>query len=548
MVRPFRYDEALAKEYVDRGCWESRTFADFCSLNAKEYPNREALVDSKLRLTCKEADLRIDRIALRLLELGFKKDEALVIQLFPCVELFLLRIACEKAGLLHLHGLRHLRHKEIEHIIRYLGAVGVVIPYEFRGFNYFEMIKEIRSRLPTLKFVFVVGDKVPGGTISISEMMEQPIEQRYPPGYLQNTKFNAFECAWVQLTTGTTGVPKFVESTICSRVWKAKVINEVPGINSEDIVGVFTPGIGGPAILGYFCVPIAAAKAVILEHFEPEEALRLIQKERVTIGCFVPAQVATLLNAPSFDSYDLSSLRYLFVTSAFVPMPLRVEAEKRFGCPLIVSYGSQDSSVNIQVSLDDLPEVRYFTVGKPRGGDEIKIVDVNGKELTRGEVGEVAVRGPSAASGYHKDPIATREAWQDGWFRMGDLGKVDEQGNLVIVGRKKYMIIRGGQNIYPAEIETSLLKNSKVLDVAIVKMPDPIMGEKACAYVALRPGEQFTFNEMISFLKKEGVATYKLPERLEIIDKLPMVAQDQKVDIETLEKDIFDKLKVDGKV
>jgi non-ribosomal peptide synthetase component E (peptide arylation enzyme) len=200
------------------------------------------------------------------------------------------------------------------------------------------------------------------------------------------------------------------------------------------------------------------------------------------------------------------------------------------------------------VSLKDPPEVRHFTVGKPRGGDEMKIVDANGKELPKGEVGEVIVRGPSTASGYYKDAVATREAWKDGWFRMGDLGKIDEQGNLIIVGRKKYMIIRGGQNIYPTEIESVLLKNPKVLDVAIVKMPDRIMGEKACAYVVPKTGEQFTFEEMVSFLKNKRMTPYKIPERLELIDKLPMVAQDLKIDIETLEKDISLKLKAEGKV
>jgi non-ribosomal peptide synthetase component E (peptide arylation enzyme) len=548
MTKPFRHDKALIREYVDSGYWESRTYADFWRLNARQYPNKEALVDSNVRLTWEESNLLIDRIALGLLELGFKKDDVLALQLFPCADLFLLRIACEKAGVLHFHIPRHFRHKEVEYMVKFMDAVGVVIPYEFRRFNYFDMIREIRPHLPTLKYVLISGDKVPEGAISMREMIEQPVEQRYPSDYLENSKYSAFECAWVQLTSGTTGLPKFVECPLCSRIWRSKVINGLFRINSEDVISVFTPTVGGPATYAYCCAPIAAAKVVISEHFEPEEVLRLIQKEKVTIAGFVPAQVTMLLNLPSFDSYDLSSLRVLMINGALVTTPLRVEAEKRFGCPVIVNYGSIDSSVNITVSMDDPPEVRFFTVGRPRGGDEVKIIDSNLQELPKGEVGEVMVRGPSTSSGYYKDPVATREAWKDGWFMMGDLGKLDERGNLIIVGRRKYMINRGGQKIYPNEIESLLFKNPKVSDVAIVRMPDPIMGEKACAYVVPKPGESFNFDEMISFLKKEGVTTYQLPERIELIDKLPMIADGQKVDIGALEKDIIRKLEAEGAV
>jgi non-ribosomal peptide synthetase component E (peptide arylation enzyme) len=221
---------------------------------------------------------------------------------------------------------------------------------------------------------------------------------------------------------------------------------------------------------------------------------------------------------------------------------LIVEIEEKVGGRLTTGLGAVDFGGVTATQLDDPPEVRLFTVGKACGGTEIRVVDDAGEELPRGEIGEIWGRGPGCSSGYYKDPEATWQAWtKDGWFRLGDLGKVDDQGNITVVGRKKDMIIRGGQNIYPVEIENLLFTHPKVLDVAVVGMPDPVMGEKACAYIVPRPGQDLSFDETVSFLKNKGIATYKLPERLEIIDRLPMVGG-QKVDKRRLVEDIQEKL------
>ena len=197
----------------------------------------------------------------------------------------------------------------------------------------------------------------------------------------------------------------------------------------------------------------------------------------------------------------------------------------------------------------DPREIRLGTVGKPSAeGDEIKLVDEAGREVARGEVGEVWARGPSGLSGYYKDADTTWQVWtSDGWFKSGDLGRLDEHGNLTIIGRKTDTIIRGGQNISPVEIENMLATHPKVYSIAIIGMPDPVMGEKACAYVVPKPGQELTFDEMVSFLRQKHIASYKLPERLEILDKLPLVAE-QKVNRKVLRDDIMQKLKAEGKL
>jgi non-ribosomal peptide synthetase component E (peptide arylation enzyme) len=223
-----------------------------------------------------------------------------------------------------------------------------------------------------------------------------------------------------------------------------------------------------------------------------------------------------------------------------------MEVEEKLGCPIVQSYGAMDSGGMTLHSSRDNAEIRLFTIGKPAPGSEVRLVDDAGQDVPKWDAGEIQVRGPVLISGYYNDPEATWQVWtKDGWYQTGDLGNYDEHGNLLKVGRKKDIIIRGGQNIYPVEIENLLMNHPKVANVAVVKMPDPVMGERACAYLVPKKGQSFNFEEMISFLKEKNIAAYKWPERMEIVHALPMVAEGQKVDKKMLEKDIEEKLKVE---
>ncbi len=187
-------------------------------------------------------------------------------------------------------------------------------------------------------------------------------------------------------------------------------------------------------------------------------------------------------------------------------------------------------------------------MGQPISGNEIKLVDAEGNEVDQGEIGEIMIRGPGSSSGYYKDPEATSQAWtKDGWYKTHDLGKWDERGNLVIMGRERDMIIRGGQNIYPAEVESLLLTHPKVHSAAIVSIPDPIMGERACACVVAKPGEDLSLEEMVSFLKTKRIAAYKLPEELVLLDSLPYLGG-LKLDKKTVRASAIEKLRARGKL
>jgi non-ribosomal peptide synthetase component E (peptide arylation enzyme) len=547
LSKPTRYTPELIAEYRRKGYWDDVSLSGLWDRNAEDYPDKEAIADSRTRLTWGQAKQWIDRIALGLVDNGIKGDELIVVQLVNSVELCLTRVACEKAGVLCLPVLRTLREKYMEYVLRDTGAVGVLIRDQFRGYNYIEMIEAIRSRLPQLRKVFVLSKEVPQWAVSFREIIQQPLEDKHPKDYLERVRYKPTEVSLINPTTGTTGFSKFAEYPACARLTFGKGAIEALHLTNNDVLAALSPAPSGPNVPVYFAAPRVAAKVVFLERFTAEEALKLLQRERVTIACGVPAQIALLLQHPDLDRYDLSSVRAWWCTGAELPYRVAKEFENRTEAKVINIYGGTDFGGIVAPGVNDPLGIRVLTVGKPRAWTEIKLVDKAGQKVTKGGIGEVWGRGPACSSGYYKDLETTRQSWsRDGWFNTGDLGRFDEQGNLVIVGRKKDIIIRGGWNIYPKEIESILLTHPKVQDVAIVGMPDPVMGEKLCAYVVPKLGQGFTTEEMVSFLQQEDIPSYKLPERLEILDKLPMIADGQKVDKKLLRQDINQKLKGEG--
>ena len=553
MAKPTRYTQDMIDEYFSKGLWTEETTSDLWDHNAKLHPDKEALVDSEKRLTWSQLKLISDRLAHGMLDLGLKRDEFIFILLPNWVESYIMRCACEKAGVLCGTALMTLREKEIEYILKSFDAVGIAIPLEFRRFHYFKAIDEMQPRLPKLRFIFVTGEKIPPGTLSLENMMQQPLEDRYSTDRFQERKYKPAEVQTIAFTSGTTGAPKGAEHVLAARMALGKAYGEKPKIHEHDIVlNIIGPVAGLSAAFCYNgSATLVGAKVVLSDIWSPDKTLRLIQGERVTILLAVPAQLAQIVRQPEIAEYDLSSLRCICTSTAPLPYTLARDLEETFKVPVLNIYGQVDGGIISGVSIDDPPEVRRTTVGKPHRDVIIALVDDEGNEVSLGEAGEIVYTGPTTSSGYFKDLEGTLNVWGtlggDGRCRSGDLAQVDKDGYLTLVGRKKDMINRGGQNIYPAEIEGLLLTHPKLKGVAIVPMPDPIMGERACAYVTLVPGEQFTFEEMVSFLRGKKIAPYKLPERLEIRDELPLT-DNQKISKGPLREDIIQRLKSEGKL
>lgn len=551
-MKPIRYDKDEIERYLNEGYWDKTILPDYWERNARQWPEKEALVDSLgSRFTWEEAVKRIDRIAFALVkELKLYRDDKLMVQLPNCVEQVLVRLACEKAGVLSIPEMTTFRHSELGEIGRRTEAAGIVIPREYRKFDHYQMVKEIQPDLPNLKHVIVAGDDVPEGSISLNAIMEHPYEQEYDPIDLVARKLDAVEeVGFLNTTTGTTGVPKLIEHRIAAReIWTAKSHVRNWELGPEDCVLALAPLAGAAGgTPAYVTAPVGGSKIALEYQYRGEETLEFMEKERVTLIALVPTQLARLLELPT-EKYDLSSLRIIKTAGGYLPPPLAKRAQERFGCPILGTYGTQDTGSVSGVPINADEEQRNTTVGRLHPGIEVKILDDSGDPVRNGEVGTLWFKGPGNSIGYYRDFEKTmNEAFdKDGFASPGDLVTLGEDGFLKIMGRKKNIIIRGGQNIYPKEIEDHLLTHPKVSNVAVVPMPDPEMGERACAFVEPREGNEFTFEEMIEYLRSKKIAPFKLPERLEVLDALPLVGESGKIDNKAMVQMITEKLKKEG--
>lgn len=544
------YTQKTIDRYLKEGWWGGRGLTALFERNAIEYRNKEALVDLSTRITWFEAELFIDRLALALWELGFKKDEIIACQIPNLVYAIILRPALQKCGILYLPLMMTLRQSEIEYILKKTEAAGIIIVPEYNNFNYLQMVKDIKKNLPKLKSIFVIADKEISGTISFLNILEQPLELKYGKDHLRKLEIGPCEVISLGSTTGTTGFPKIVKSPHVAM--NLNYMTVAWGFTRRDIFGVFSPAFTGTAAPAWKSAPGVAAKIVLLDKFDAEEALKLINKEKITVVVCVPAQIIMMIHHPNFNRYDLNSVRLIIYAGASMPYHIVMEIEQRIPCKVVTFYGSSETGGLTITYPDDPLEVRGNTQGRVvrSAGYEVKLIDDAGNEVPPGEIGEVIARGPSVACGYYNDDDTTENVWgkdPDGWCHLGDLAQFDQQGNLKIVGRKKDMIIRGGQNIYPIEIENMLLTHPRVSNAVIIPMPDKVMGEKCCVYIIPKPGQVITFQDISSFLKSQKIAAYKIPERLEIVEKFPMTGGD-KVSKRELIIDLTNKLKKEGKL
>jgi non-ribosomal peptide synthetase component E (peptide arylation enzyme) len=538
----------MVDEFVKDGYWTQETFYDFYDKNARELGDREALVDSKYRVTWAEAKKLVDAIAISWVELGIPKYSRIIIQSPNSVYGFLARVASERAGLISLTVYPYLRERELEYMVERTEASAVVIPTVYRKFDYLEMYKGLQKRFTHLKYIFLFDDQVPDSapdqTYSLTKLAEERAEKPVDESVLDERRLDPlWNVALLTTTSGTTGLPKLVEWPIAPRVCTSKGRVDIWNLNKDDITMAIAPHAGGAAgTLTYFAAPLAGAKTVMLEEFSPEEALKLIEKERATAIGVVPTHLVRMLEADP-TKYDLSSLRFIRSAGGYLSPQIAEEAEEAFGSVITSDLGTQDKGSVSGCRVEDSKELRRRTVGRMLPGNKVRLLDEDDKEVPDGEPGILYFRGPHAPAGYYRDEELTGTVFDDnGWTTTEDIVKFDE-GCLWILGRAKDMIIRGGQNIYPAEIEGLLNEHPKVGSVAIVGYPDREMGERACAYVIPKPGKSFTFEEMVEFLKSKKVAMFKLPERLEVVDEFPAVGDSGKVNKETLKKDIAEKVK-----
>jgi len=547
-VKPIRYTQEMVDEFLNDGYWTKELFYDFWERNAREYGDQEALVDSKYRVTWAEAKKLVDAIAYTWIQMDIPQSSRIIIQSPNSVYGFLARIAAERAGLISLTVYPYLRERELTYMVERTEASAVVILNEYRNFNYLEMYRDLQKKFPHLEKIFLFDDEVPEGapegTYSLTQLAQAAAAKPIDEEALKARRLDPIgNISLLTTTSGTTGIPKLVEWPTAPRVCTSKGRVDIWGLTNKDTTMAIAPHAGGAAgTLTYFAAPIAGAKTVMLEEFDPEAALALIEKEKATAIGVVPTHLVRMLEVDA-SKYDLSSLRFIRSAGGYLSPQIAEEAETAFGANITSDLGTQDMGSVSGCRVEDSKDLRRRTVGRMLPGNKVNLLDKDTNEpVADGEPGVLYFRGPHAPAGYYRDEELTSTVFDPkGWTTTGDIVKFD-QGCLWILGRAKDMIIRGGQNIYPAEIEGLLNDHPTVASVAVVGYPDREMGERTCAYVIPKGGQDFSFEEMVEFLKGKKLAMYKLPERLEVVSEFPAVGDSGKVNKETLKKEIAEKV------
>ncbi len=516
------WPESDARRFRATGLWEGLTITQRLARTIGERPDQVALVHGAERLSYRELGEAIDRLACGFFEAGIEPRDRVVLQLPNTISFVLTYFAPVRIGAIPVTALRAHRHTEVAHFLRSSGAVAYVIPDRIRDFDYRAMALELIARAPALRSVFVDGVPAPGQR-ALRPLVDAPIGPGEAVAHLASIPVDAGEVATMLLSGGTTSLSKLIPRTHDDYVLNARLCGAVAGFDRSTVHLAILPlghnyNLASPGLMGAL---YAGGTVVLAQSGDAAHVFDLVERERVTSVAAVVPLISAWLASDEPGRHDLSSLRVVQNGGARLAPELRERLRERLGAIPQEIYGTAEGLINM-TRLDDPDELLLGSSGAPvSDDDEIRVVDDAGRDVEDGESGELLTRGPYTIRGYYRAEEKNREAFTaDGWYRMGDI--VRKRGRHVWTeGRRKDLINRGGEKISCEEVENLIYGHPKVRVVTLVGMPDPVMGERACAFVVLHPGETLGFEELIAFLRAQNIASFKLPERLELVSELP---------------------------
>jgi 2,3-dihydroxybenzoate-AMP ligase len=513
----------LAKRYRDKGYWRDLSLAEEFAPVFRRHAERVAVVDSEAHITYAEIDRVSDRLALNLLDAGLAPLDRVVVQLPNVAEFVFLYFALQKIGCIPIAALVTHRFLEVSQFAKLSGAAACVTPDRHGDFDFTDMVRRVRKETPSVKLGIVLGD-APAGFLSLADLVSR--EPKRPPEDLRALKIDPTDPAIFQLSGGTTGVPKLIPRTHNDYAYNSRIAVKVCGVTGDSVLLLALPiahnlPLACPGLQGYM---LQGGKVVLSASTKPADLFGLIERHRITHLKVVPALLIRLINDPAIGKYDLASLRVIQSGGQRMQPEVRVRTQGLIPSVAVQENFGMSEGMLFFVRLDDPEEVRMDTCGRPLSpDDEVKLVDEEGREVARGEVGELTCRGPYTLRGYYGVPeYNARQFTPDGFYRSGDLMRLHPSGNYVVEGRKKDLINRGGEKISAEEIENLILGHPAVQNIACVPMPDPHLGEKMCACVIPKKGRSLSLKELVEFLKAREIAKFKLPERLEILSDFPV--------------------------
>ena len=481
--------------------------------SAKKNPDHLAVIFESFKFTYGQLDVLSTQVASSLKAAGLKKGDRVGLMLPNVPQFPIAYYGVLKAGGVVVPMNVLLKAPEVSFYLGDSESRFLIVWEDFAA----EALKGIESLKPLTTYVALKpgSNEPPAGTKSFMELMGGD------PGFdMEPTSGD--DTAVILYTSGTTGKPKGAEITHSNLFMNCHFLSQTYGSTDDDVLLVVLPmfhSFGQSSVMNLGIH--VGATLTLVPRFDATKVLEVIQRDKVTLFSGVPTMYFALLHHPDAEKYDTSSLRLCGSGGASLPAEVMQAFEKKFKAPILEGYGLSETSptATFNKSVEDR---KVFSIGKPMFGVELKIFDEEGKALPPGKdnVGEIVIRGHNVMKGYWKNPEATAEAFKGGWFHSGDLGYVDEEGYFFIVDRKKEMIIRGGFNVYPREVEEVIYAHPAVAEAAVIGVPDERLGEEVKAVVALKPGAKASEADIIAFVK-ERLAAYKYPRTIQFLDTLP---------------------------
>ncbi|GGB88539.1 AMP-binding protein [Pseudoduganella buxea] len=508
---------------------------------AARHGSNEALVvpHQGIRWTYAEFDAKVTAVAAGLLALGLAPGERIGIWSQNCAEWVLVQFATARAGLVLVNINPAYRRSELEYVLEKVQCSALILAPAFKSSDYLAMVQDVvpelrqardgivrSARLPALRHVIRLGSEATQGMRNFDTLLAAPDAAQLDRLSELEDELQFDDAVNIQFTSGTTGAPKGATLTHHNILNNGFFVGEAMRLTSADRLCIPVPlyHCFGMVLGNLACVTHGATMVFPGEGFEPKAVLETVQAERCTGLHGVPTMFIALLDHPDFARYDLSTLRTGIMAGS--PCPAEVMSRvigRMHMSEITIAYGMTETSpVSFQSAVDDPEALRVSTIGRVHPHLEVKIVDAAGRIVPRGVTGELLTRGYSVMLGYWGDEERTREAIDPaGWMHTGDLAVIDEGGFATIVGRSKDMVIRGGENIYPREVEEYLYRHPKVLDVQCVGVPDEKYGEELCACIVVRPGMSADEDEIRAFCSGQ-IAHYKIPRYIRFVDAFPM--------------------------
>ncbi len=546
-----RLTDEMIRHYRESGYWGTMTWGDYVDQNAARYPDREAIIDRKYRWSFADFKRLVDLTALGFLDLGIEREEIVAVQLPNWAEFMVVRFALSKIGAVSLPLNVRMGEHELEYFLAQTKATCLVLPAEFGGREYVSLGERLQAEQATLRNVVIVGGDGAKGMTRLEEMFDAPYHEGATTDRLAKLKGTADDIELLAPTSGTTqGRYKISMKSHNSYMSVFPFYIHQAQYTQDDRILSLAPITQPMGANAMYLMAYIGSTVVQSEHFSADSALALLEAERCTSMFAISTHLVDMTNCPTLNKYDLSELTRVISAGAYVPPEVARQVESKMGAKTLIMYGAMDGWVGTGVTTNDAEDKRHNTIGRAMPGCEVAIFSEDAsRQLPQGEVGEIAGRSPANSLGYFNDPEADLQVFRvDDWAFNGDLGLVDDEGYVKILGRSKDIIIQGGQNIVPTELEDLLMTHPKVANVAVIGMPDHRLGEVVCAYVILKSDvSSLTLEELVEFLKEHKVAPYKLPRRLELVDSFPTHKGDKVLKTELVE-DVVEKLKAEGKV